>query len=186
MTPVRGGDPAQGEVLFRGRLRSLRRRGERLARAGRLPVREGSSPSRRHAMWTAESRAYVGDFGAGQALSDERYALLAPLIPPAKPGGRPRTTDMRRLLAGLFHLVRTGRQWRHLPPPPAFPPWRTIHGYMRAFADAGVWVEHPPPPGGDAARAGRQGAEPERRHRRHPEREDDRKDPMRVGGGSAW
>src|SRR3954470_16470968 len=117
---------------LRGRLRSLRRRGERVARAGRLPVREGSSPSRRHAMWTAQSRALVGDFGAGQALSDERYALLAPLLPPAKPGGRPRTTDMRRLLDGLFYLVRTGCQWRHLPPPPAFPPWRTVYGYMRA------------------------------------------------------
>ena len=90
-------------------------------------------------MWTAESRAFVGDFGAGQALSDEQYALLAPLIPPAKPGGRPRTADMRLLLDGLFYLVRTGCQWRHLPPPPAFPPWRTIYGYMRAFADAGVW-----------------------------------------------
>jgi putative transposase len=90
-------------------------------------------------MWTAESRALVGDFGAGQALSDEQYALLVPLLPPAKPGGRPRTTDMRRLLDGLFYLVRTGCQWRHLPPPPAFPPWRTIYGYMRAFADAGVW-----------------------------------------------
>src|SRR4051794_2852713 len=65
---------------LRGRLRSLRRRGERVARAGRLPVREGSSPSWRHAMWTAESRALVGDFGAGQALSDEQYALLEPLI----------------------------------------------------------------------------------------------------------
>ena len=90
-------------------------------------------------MWTTESRALVGDFGAGQALSDEQYALLAPLIPPAKPGGRPRTTDMRRMLDGLFYLVRTGCQWRHLPPPPAFPPWRTVYGYMRAFADAGVW-----------------------------------------------
>jgi putative transposase len=90
-------------------------------------------------MWTAQSRALVGDFGAGQALSDEQYALLAPLIPPAKPSGRPRTTDMRRLLDGLFYLVRTGCQWRHLPPPPAFPPWRTVYGYMRAFADAGVW-----------------------------------------------
>src|SRR3712207_7010472 len=76
-------------------------------------------------MWTAESRTLVGDFGAGQALSDEQYALLVPLLPPAKPGGRPRTTDMRRLLDGLFYLVRTGCQWRHLPPPPAFPPWRT-------------------------------------------------------------
>jgi putative transposase len=90
-------------------------------------------------MWTAESRALVGDSGAGQALSDEQYALLAPMIPPAKPGGRPRTTDMRGLLDGLFYLVRTGRQWRHLPPPPAFPPWRTIYGYMRDFASAGVW-----------------------------------------------
>ena len=51
-------------------------------------------------MWTAQSRAFVGDFGAGQALSDEQYALLVPLIPPAKPGGRPRSTDMRRLLDG--------------------------------------------------------------------------------------
>ncbi len=72
----------------------------------------------------------VGDFGAGQALSDEQYALLVPLIPAAKPGGRPRTTDMRRLLDGLFYLVRTGCQWRHLPPPPAFPPWRTVYGYI--------------------------------------------------------
>jgi len=90
-------------------------------------------------MWTVESRALVGDFGAGQALSDEQFALLEPMIPPARPGGRPRTTDMRRLLDGLFYLVRTGCQWRHLPPPPAFPPWRTVYGYMRAFEDAGVW-----------------------------------------------
>jgi transposase len=90
-------------------------------------------------MRTAESRALVGDFGAGQALSDEQYALLVPLIPPAEPGGRPRTTNIRRLLAGLLYLVRTGCQWRHLPPPPAFPPWRTVYGYTRAFAEAGVW-----------------------------------------------
>src|SRR5688500_16828442 len=73
-------------------------------------------------MWTPKDRALVGDFGAGQALSDEQYALLTPLIPPPKPGGRPRTTDLRRLLDGLFYVVRTGCQWRHLPPPPAFPP----------------------------------------------------------------
>jgi hypothetical protein len=72
-------------------------------------------------MWTPEDRALVGDFGAGQALSDEQYRLVEPLIPPAKPGGRPRTTDMRRRLDGLFYLLRTGCQWRHLPPPPAAP-----------------------------------------------------------------
>ena len=90
-------------------------------------------------MWTSESRALVGDIGAGQALSDDQYGLLAPLIPPPKPGGRPRTTDMRQLLDGLFYVVRTGCQWRHLPPPPAFPPWQTVYGYFRSFLAAGVW-----------------------------------------------
>jgi Putative transposase of IS4/5 family (DUF4096) len=66
-------------------------------------------------MWTPADRALVGDFGAGQALTDEQFRLLEPLIPPAKPGGRPRTTDIRSLLDGLFYLVRTGCQWRHLP-----------------------------------------------------------------------
>jgi putative transposase len=46
---------------------------------------------------------------------------------------------MRRLLDGMFYLVRTGCQWRHLPPPPAFPPWPTVYGYMRAFLHDGVW-----------------------------------------------
>lgn len=90
-------------------------------------------------MWTPEDRALVGDFGCGQALSDDQFRVLEPLIPPPKPGGRPRTTDLRRLLDGLFSVVRTGCQWRHLPPPPAFPPWRTVSGYFRAFIDAGVW-----------------------------------------------
>src|SRR5512143_1992367 len=90
-------------------------------------------------MGTAEDRVRVGDFGCGQALSDDQYRLLAPLIPPPQSGGRPRTTDLRRLLDGLFHVVRTGCQWRHLPPPPAFSPWRTVYGYFREFLAAGVW-----------------------------------------------
>ena len=87
-------------------------------------------------MWTPEDRALVGDFGSGQALSDDQYRRIKPFLPPAKPGGRPRTTDMRRLLDGLFYVVRTGCQWRHVPPPPAFPPWQTIYGYFRAFLTA--------------------------------------------------
>ena len=90
-------------------------------------------------MWTPENRVLVGDYGSGQSLSHDQYRLLEPFIPPAKPGGRPRTTDMRRLLDGLFYVVRTGCQWRHLPPPPAFPPWPTVYGYFRTFLAAGVW-----------------------------------------------
>src|SRR5215217_3024662 len=88
-------------------------------------------------MWTPADRALVGDFGSGQALTDDQFRLLEPLIPPARPGGRPRTTDIRSLLDGLFYLVRTGCQWRHLPPPPAFPPWRTVRAVQRC-AVAGV------------------------------------------------
>ena len=90
-------------------------------------------------MWTPEDRVLVGDYGSGQALSDDQFRLVEPLIPLAKPGGRPRTTDMRRLLDSLFYLLRTGCQWRHLPPPPAFLPWPTVYGYFRAFLAAGVW-----------------------------------------------
>ncbi len=89
-------------------------------------------------MWTPEDRVLVGDYGAGQALTDDHWRLLQPLVPPAKPGGRPRTTDMRRMLDSLFYVLRTGCQWRHLPPP-AFLPWPTVYGYFRAFLDAGVW-----------------------------------------------
>ena len=84
-------------------------------------------------MWTVEIRALVGDLGAGQALSDEQFALLEPMIPPARPGGRPRTTDMRRLLDGLFYLVRTGCQWRYLPGdlPPKSTVWRYFDRWRR-------------------------------------------------------
>jgi len=90
-------------------------------------------------MWTLEDRALVGDYGPGQALSDGQCRLLEPLIPPAKAGGRPRATGMRCLLDSVSCLLRTGCQWRHLPPPPAFLPWPTVHGYFRAFLRAGVW-----------------------------------------------
>jgi len=53
-------------------------------------------------MWTPEDRALVGGYRADQALTDDQWRLSRPLIPPAKPGGRPRTTDMRRLLDSLF------------------------------------------------------------------------------------
>ena len=52
-------------------------------------------------MWTPLDRALVGDFGAGQALSDDQYRLLEPFIPAPKPGGRPRKTDVRRVLGGF-------------------------------------------------------------------------------------
>jgi putative transposase len=90
-------------------------------------------------MGTSEDRELVGDRGAGEALSEDRYRLLEPLIAPTQPGGRPRTTDLRRLLDGLFCLVRAGCRWRHPPPPAIFPARPTVHGCFGLFPAAGVW-----------------------------------------------
>jgi putative transposase len=71
-------------------------------------------------------------------LTDPQWALLVPHIPPAKAGGRPRTTDMRAVLDAILYLLRTGCQWRQLPAD--FPPWPTVHGYFRRWRIAGFWT----------------------------------------------
>jgi L-ascorbate metabolism protein UlaG (beta-lactamase superfamily) len=47
-------------------------------------------------------------------LSDQEWRILEPLIPPAKPGGRPRGVEMRSILDGIFYLLRSGCAWRML------------------------------------------------------------------------
>ena len=48
-------------------------------------------------------------------LSDAEWALLEPLIPLAKAGGRPRSVNMRQILNGIFYILRSGAAWRLLP-----------------------------------------------------------------------
>ena len=62
-------------------------------------------------------------------LSDQQWALIEPLLPKAKPGGRPRKTDIRRVADAIFYLVKTGCHWRLLPSD--FPPWRTVYEYFK-------------------------------------------------------
>ena len=90
-------------------------------------------------MWTPEHREAVGNFGCGRALSDFQWSSLEPLVPPEKPGGRHREVDLRGVLDAIFYVTRTGCQWRHLPPPPLFPPVGTVYGYYRRFIDEGAW-----------------------------------------------
>jgi putative transposase len=72
-------------------------------------------------------------------LTDEQWKLIEPMLPEAKPGGRPRETDLRAVLNALFYLVRSGCQWRMIPH--EFPPWRTCYNYYRAWIDGGTWDE---------------------------------------------
>jgi Transposase DDE domain/Putative transposase of IS4/5 family (DUF4096) len=59
--------------------------------------------------------------------------------PPSSAGGRgPRTCGVCWTGCSTS-CAPAGCQWRHLPPPPAFPPWRTVYGYLRAFLRDGVW-----------------------------------------------
>lgn len=70
-------------------------------------------------------------------LTDEQWAVLGPLIPPAWPGGRPRKTDMREVVNALFYHAREGCTWRALPHD--FPPWRTVYNYFRWWSWDGTW-----------------------------------------------
>ncbi len=90
-----------------------------------------AAPIRRGAfMWTNENRdrynrehlRYPSD------LTDAEWALIAPLIPPAKHGGHPREVDEREIINGILYLLSTGCQWRALPKD--VPPRSTVYDYL--------------------------------------------------------
>jgi putative transposase len=69
-------------------------------------------------------------------LTDAQWEVLAPLLPEAKPGGRPRSVNLREVVNGMLYLLRTGCPWGHLPhdlPPPS-----TVWTYFRAWRDEGL------------------------------------------------
>ena len=48
-------------------------------------------------------------------VTDDEWALIAPLIPPAKRGGRRRSVNVREVVNGLLYVLSTGCQWRYVP-----------------------------------------------------------------------
>lgn len=126
-----------------------------LDRSGWQRLRAGSSPTQAKASRTVQAetvphrklreqpstprsakrelscRRYPSD------LTDQEWAILQPLIPAAKPGGHPRTVDMREVINAILYVDRTGCQWRALPTD--FPPWPTVWTYFRAWRLDGTW-----------------------------------------------
>jgi putative transposase len=70
-------------------------------------------------------------------VTDAQWAILEPLLPPARPCGRPRKTDLRDVVDAIFYRNRNGCTWRALPHD--FPPWRTVYNYLTAWRDDGTW-----------------------------------------------
>lgn len=70
-------------------------------------------------------------------LTDAQWHVLEPLIPPPKPGGRPRQVDMREVLNTLFYKARTGCPWDYLPHD--LLPKSTVRDYFDAWQEDGTW-----------------------------------------------
>jgi putative transposase len=82
---------------------------------------------------TSATRLYPTD------LSDAERRILEPLLPAAKPGGRPCTWTRRVVVNGVCYVLRSGCQWRLLPR--EFPPWQTVYHYFRAWRIDGTWEQ---------------------------------------------
>ena len=81
-------------------------------------------------MWTPDHRCAADRRGVRYPsdLTDAEWALVAPLIPPAKRGGRPRDVNVREVLNAVFYVLSTGCQWQALPKD--LPPKSTAHYYF--------------------------------------------------------
>jgi putative transposase len=70
-------------------------------------------------------------------LTDVQWEILRPLIPEAKPGGRPREVDVREVMNALLYQDRTGCQWDMLPHD--LLPKSTVYDYFKRWRDDGTW-----------------------------------------------
>jgi transposase len=70
-------------------------------------------------------------------LTDEEWVIVEALIPPAKRGGRRRTTNMREVLNAIFYVLKTGCQWVNLPKD--FPPYSTVFMYYNQWRKDHTW-----------------------------------------------
>lgn len=81
-------------------------------------------------MWKPEHRLSADRSGLRYPsdLSDAEWRLVAPLIPPARLGGRRRSVDVREVVNAIFYVLSTGCQWKAMPKD--LPPKSTVHFYF--------------------------------------------------------
>src|SRR3982751_1689341 len=81
----------------------------------------------------AELKRYPSD------LTRTQWKRLKRLLPEAKPGGRPRSVNLREILNGIFYIARGGCAWRMMPTD--LPPWSTCYDYFRKWRNDGTWAK---------------------------------------------
>jgi len=64
-------------------------------------------------------KAYPSD------LREAEWALLEPLVPAPKRGGRPARHGRRAIVNGILYVARGGNPWRAMPHD--LPPWQTVY-----------------------------------------------------------
>ncbi len=79
------------------------------------------------------------DVGRDYQIPDELWEKIEPLIPPQKPkkkSGRPRKED-RKMMTGIFYVLRTGCQWKALPR--SLGASSTVHDRFQEWREAGLF-----------------------------------------------
>src|SRR5882724_12409191 len=68
-------------------------------------------------MWTTKNRRLYdrSKLRYPSDLTDDEWAYVEPLIPPAKSGGNKRHIDVREVMNGIMYVLSTGCQWRAIP-----------------------------------------------------------------------
>src|SRR5215207_3854399 len=90
-------------------------------------------------MWKPEHRVAAERRGLRYEsdLTKAEWALVGPLIRPAKRGGRPRTVNVREVLNAIFYVLWTGCQWKALPKD--LPPRSTVWEYCICGSGTELW-----------------------------------------------
>ena len=89
-------------------------------------------------MWTLENRGHYNrdQLRYPSDVTEEEWAQIVPLIPPARRGGRKRTANIREVFNGLLYVLSSGCQWRAIPKD--LPPKSTIFDYFERWQADGT------------------------------------------------
>ncbi len=70
-------------------------------------------------------------------LSDEQWAVIEPFMPRNQPGARRK--DDRRIISGIFHVLKTGSRWQDCPS--EYGPHTTVYNRFNRWSRKRFWIK---------------------------------------------